>query len=296
METEKLLEAEKKVKKANKLTKISLTRWSADWLAATELYEQAAVQFKLAKQYEKAKECYDRAATGQERLQSQWNSAKHLESAGAMAKELRAWVEVADYYRRASEHYSNCGKPQPAADALRRGAAALEDGAPDDAIKMYLDSCSIMEDEGKDQLAFDTYRAATALYLKQQRYADAATMLLRWGLAADKSKSVNTQCKAYLSAIIVYLYGHDLKEAEQCYNDCTHVDAFLNSEYNRCAEQLLAAYRQGSVEEIKHVAGKHGSIRQLDHLVVKLAQGLPTGDVKTLVSLEDNGLKEDDLT
>eukprot|EP00246_Nothoceros_aenigmaticus_P006336 TRINITY_DN1916_c0_g2_i1.p1 TRINITY_DN1916_c0_g2~~TRINITY_DN1916_c0_g2_i1.p1 ORF type:complete len:231 (-),score=49.85 TRINITY_DN1916_c0_g2_i1:276-917(-) len=213
-----------------------------------------------------------------------------------MAKELGAWAEVADLYRRASELYTNCGKPQPSADALRRGAAALEDGSPDVAVKMYLESCTIMEEEGKDQLAFDTYRAATALYLKLERYADAATMLLRWGLAADRSKAVYTQCKAYLSAIIVYLYGHDLKEAEQCYNDCTHVDAFLNTEYSRCSEQLLQAYRQGSVEEIKHVGSKNGTIKQLDHLIVKLAQELPTGDVSSLVSLEDDGLDDTDLT
>jgi hypothetical protein len=79
------------------------------------------------------------------------------------------------------------------------------------------------------------------------RFSDAATVLLRWGLAADKSKAVHTQCKvvprheyhtvackaqldfltngfyvqAYLSAIIVYLYAHDLKQADQCYNDCS---------------------------------------------------------------------------
>ena len=27
--------------------------------------------------------------------------------------------------------------------------------------------------------------------------------------------------QAYLSAIVVYLYAHDFKEAEKCYNDCS---------------------------------------------------------------------------
>jgi len=27
--------------------------------------------------------------------------------------------------------------------------------------------------------------------------------------------------QAYLSAIIVYLYAHDFKQAEKCYNDCS---------------------------------------------------------------------------
>lgn len=53
---------------------------------------------------------------------SQWTAAKHLETAGGLAKELEAWPEVADLYKRASEMYMFCGKPQPAADALVRGA------------------------------------------------------------------------------------------------------------------------------------------------------------------------------
>ncbi|CAL5416625.1 unnamed protein product [Camellia sinensis] len=84
-----------------------------------------------------------------------------------------------------------------------------------------------------------------------QRYADAATFLLRWGLAAEKCNATHSQCKVYLSAIIVYLYANDLKQAEKCYNDCCQIDAFLSSDQNRCASKLLSAYSDDDVEEIK---------------------------------------------
>lgn len=45
-----------------------------------------------------------------------------MESAAAMAKELGNWREVADFYRRAYELYSECGRAQPASDALAKGA------------------------------------------------------------------------------------------------------------------------------------------------------------------------------
>lgn len=45
-----------------------------------------------------------------------------MESAGALAKELGRWNEVSDFYRRASELYRECGRPQPASDALAKGA------------------------------------------------------------------------------------------------------------------------------------------------------------------------------
>nr|GMD79166.1 gamma-soluble NSF attachment protein [Ipomoea batatas] len=92
------------------------------------------------------------------------------------------------------------------------------------------------------------------------RYADAATILLRWALAADKCNATHSQCKAYLSAIIVYLYAHDFKEAEK-------VETFLNSDQCRCASKFLSAYREGDEEEIKRV-GQSSIVTNLDHTVL----------------------------
>jgi hypothetical protein len=39
-----------------------------------------------------------------------------------MSKELRNWREVGDFYQRASELYIECGRSQPASDALSKGA------------------------------------------------------------------------------------------------------------------------------------------------------------------------------
>ncbi|KAF3945621.1 hypothetical protein CMV_028022, partial [Castanea mollissima] len=108
--------------KADKLTKLSLTRWSADWKSATQLYEQAAIGYRVAKNHEKAKIAFEKASKGQEMLSSPWDAAKHMESAAALAKEVGNWTEVADFYKRASELYIVCGRPQPASDALAKGA------------------------------------------------------------------------------------------------------------------------------------------------------------------------------
>lgn len=274
--------------KADKQTKLSLTRWSADWRSATALYEQAAIAYRLAKNYEKAKEAFEKASKGQEMLSSPWDAAKHMESAASLAKELRNWSEVADFYRRASELYIECGRSQPASDALTKGARVLEEVVPEEAIKLYTDACAILEEDGKEQMAFDLYRAATSVYIKLEKFTDAAATLLRWGLAADKCNATNSQCKAYLSAIIVYLYLHDSTQAEKCYNDCSQIDAFLRSDQNRCATKLLSAYAEGAVEEIKHIA-QSSTITHLDHVIIRLARKLPTGDV---AALENNASKE----
>lgn len=50
-----------------------------------------------------------------------------MESAAALAKELNNWGEVADFYNRASELYTECGRPQPASDALAKGGRYAHD-------------------------------------------------------------------------------------------------------------------------------------------------------------------------
>ncbi|XP_008812098.1 gamma-soluble NSF attachment protein-like isoform X2 [Phoenix dactylifera] len=284
--------------KADKLTKLSFTRWSADWRTATSLYEQAAIGYRFRKDNEKAKEAFEKASKGQEMISSPWDAAKHMESAAALAKELGRWNEVSDHYRRASELYIECGRSQPASDGLAKAARALEDVAPDEAVRLYTDACVVLEEDGKEQMAFDLYRAATSIHVKLERYTDAATFLLKWGVAADKCNAINSQCKAYLSAIIVYLYAHDFQQAQKCYNDCSQIEVFLNSDQNRCASKLLSAYEEGDAEEIKHVA-KSSTISNLDHVIIRLARKLPTGDLKELKreeAKEEEPLDENDLT
>lgn len=269
---------EKLVAKADKMTKLSFTRWNADWRNAAILYEQAAIAFRLAKNYEKAKLAFEKASKGQEMLSSPWDAARYMESAAAMAKEQGTLNEVSDFYRRASELYAECGRPQPASDALGKGARALEESLPEEAARLYIDACDVLEDDGKEQMAFDLYRAAASVYVKLEKFEDAASVLLRWGLAADKCSAKNSQCKAYLSAIIVYLYTHDFKQAEKCYNDCSQTDAFMGSDQFRVASRLLSAYREGDIEEIKRLA-QSGTVSNLDHVIIRLARKLPTGEL-----------------
>ncbi|PKU63427.1 Gamma-soluble NSF attachment protein [Dendrobium catenatum] len=183
---------EKLMSKADKLTKLSFTRWSADWKTATALFEQAGW---MRKDNEKAKEAFEKASKGQEMISSPWDAAKHMESAGALAKDLNRWSEVSDHYRRASELYMECGRSQPASDAL-----AKEDVQPDEAIRLYNDACGILEEDGKEQMAFDLYQAVTSIYIKLEKYIDAATSLLRWGVAADACNAVHSQCKVLSTA------------------------------------------------------------------------------------------------
>lgn len=46
----------------------------------------------------------------------------------------------------------------------------------------------------------------------------------------------------------------------------SRIDAFVKSDQNRCASKLLAAYRDGDIEEIKKIA-QSSTVSHLDNVV-----------------------------
>ncbi|XWS10333.1 hypothetical protein CRYUN_Cryun39dG0067400 [Craigia yunnanensis] len=69
-----------------------------------------------------------------------------MEFAATLAKELCNWTKVIDFYKRASELYMQCDRPQPASDSLSKTARALEDVLPNNAIQLYINACVILKD------------------------------------------------------------------------------------------------------------------------------------------------------
>ena len=47
--------------------------------------------------------------------------------------------------------------------------SALEEAAPDEAVTLYTEACDTLEEDGKEQMAFDLYRAATSVYIKLEK-------------------------------------------------------------------------------------------------------------------------------
>jgi tetratricopeptide (TPR) repeat protein len=80
-----------------------------------------------AKDYDKAREAFEKAATGHQRQGSPWNSAKSLEKAADMAKQCRSGgLDVEALYRDAASGYMEAGRTTAAAEALARAALHLE--------------------------------------------------------------------------------------------------------------------------------------------------------------------------
>lgn len=278
----KLEEAEKLMKKANKLWAPSILdlRMRPDWEAAAPLYEKAAVAYKQCGQLEKSRAAYERAAMSQDKLGSTWHAAKHLESASQISRDLGDWKQVADFTRQAANSFAQAGRPTAGADTLARGAKQLEDASPSDAHALYEEALEMYEVDGKQGQAGDVFRQATACLVRSGKFTDAAAMLMRFGEACDSVGARNSQCKAYLGASVVLLYAQQPKEAWQSFQDTMGVDAYTNSDEAFAADALFSAYAGGSAEQVKAVVQNKPSFKQLDTAIGRLALKLPVGDLE----------------
>uniref|UniRef100_A0A7S0N353 Gamma-soluble NSF attachment protein n=1 Tax=Pyramimonas obovata TaxID=1411642 RepID=A0A7S0N353_9CHLO len=279
-------EGDKLMSKAESKVTVSLFRWSPDWEAALPLYEQAAQKYRISGAKGKAAVAYEKASFTQEKLGSPWHAAKHLESAGMLAKESGYTVaEVESFFTRACALYLEAGRGQAGADALSRGGKTLESVNSDAAYRLYMEAVEMYQNEGKDHFSLDSFRAAINLLIRTERFEDAATTQLRFAEACSRTGAKQSQCKAYLSAMIAWLSEPDLKglpEATNCLQDCLAVDAFYGSVEARAAADLIEAYARRDVEAIQKCIKDDNTFQHLDTSILRLARKLPTGDLGSL--------------
>ncbi|MEW5302345.1 MAG: hypothetical protein WDW36_005142 [Sanguina aurantia] len=258
-------EAEKLLKKAHKLCSPSLFdfRLKPDWEAAAPLLEQAALKFKVASLPARALECFERASTAQAKQGSPWHAAKHLEVCGELSRAMgNAAAISAGYYRQATSMFLESGKTIAGADCSARGAKALDESSPDEALKLYLEALDLYESEDREANASDVFRQ------------------MRFGAAADKTGSLNAQRKAYLGAVVTWLYAEQGRDAWQTFQDCMQVESFCSCDEAFAADALLQQFRSGTAESIKQVVASKACFRNLDNQVGKLAVRLPVGKLE----------------
>ena len=57
----------------------------------------------------------------------------------------------------------------------------------------------------------------TGLYIRTEKWAEAVGVLLRFAAACDATNAIVSQCKAYLGAVVVWLFANDGAQAWAVY-------------------------------------------------------------------------------
>mmetsp|Transcript_17378 Transcript_17378/g.29773 ORF Transcript_17378/g.29773 Transcript_17378/m.29773 type:complete len:336 (+) Transcript_17378:26-1033(+) len=283
---DKVLEAAKLVKKANKFLSPSLFdfRLKPDWEAAAPLLDRAAVLFRQSgtAHVQQALETYEQAANAQNRILSPWHAAKHMESAAELCKQQKMWEKVAEYYKNAAEYYITAGKFTTGADCLMRGARSIDEVDVEQAMTMLFDAIDIYENDTQTSNGQDVFRQATSTAVKAQRWHEAVDVQMRYASYCDRTGARSSQCKCYLGAIVTHLYAKEAKAAWMLFQDALAIDVFVSSEEAFTADALFSAYKSGDEELVRQVVKKKSIFKELDNQVARLAVKLPPGRIEKM--------------
>jgi gamma-soluble NSF attachment protein len=229
-----------------------------------------------------AKDCWESAAQGHIAQKSNWHAAKAMERAGEMARDAGNYNEVQTCFRRAAELYLEEGRPNTASEAMVKAAKALESADPAAASKLYDQALEWVEDGGKEGLAADTYRSAIGHAVRSERWAEAVAILVRFAAACLNVNAMNSLCKSYLGAVVVWLHAGDANAAWCTYQDALGVVEFSTSSEAVAAEELLNAYRAADIEAIAGVVSSQHCFTHLEPCIARLAKKLPRGQEEIL--------------
>jgi len=265
-------------------------RWKPDWDGACGLYEKAGNCYKNAKTYDKAKDAYKKAANAFNQSGITFSAAKNMELAAGMAKEAKNVEEAADLYEQASMLYREQSGSEKAAENLEKAAKLLEDKDADKAVQLIVQACDIFVDDEKEHFSSQTFKYATALALRLQKYEIVLDLLKKRIGIHEKLNQAHDVYKMYLSSIIVNLFIDDYVAADRVYQEAIVSGGFSSGPEAKVAQELLDAYEKTNNEALQKIIGAQ-AITFLDNEIAKLAKSLSVkGGVSELNQEDEGGL------
>jgi len=273
MADKKIFEGDELMKQADKLVTKTMFRWKSDWDGACGIYEKAGTCYKNAKAYDKAKEAFKKSAIAFNNSGITFSAAKNMELAASMAKEGKNIAEAVDLYEQSSNFYREQSSSEKAAETLEKAAKILEDSDQERSLKLVMDACDIYQDDDKEHYSSQTFKYATALALKFQKYEAVLELLKKRTEVHEKLNQHNDVFKMYLSLIIVNLHIDDYVSADRAYQNAIMYGGFSTAPEARVAQDILDAYEKRNNEALQKSVGGQ-VITFLDNEIAKLAKGL----------------------
>jgi tetratricopeptide (TPR) repeat protein len=261
-----------------KAEKVTMTKWRPDWEAALGEYERAGTCFKGLKDYANAAVAFSKAAHAMYKCEILSGAGKHYETAGQMYKEANALSTAADMYERSAACYFEDGAIERGAEALIKGAKAVE---PDDlprasdffarAVRAW------QEDETRPvEFSVETFKSAVTFFLRTRQLSKAVDTLEEQLATHEILKQPTSAAKCVLSVVVAQLHADNYLGAYRWLADfevdpshaeiCAQEEAFI-------AQELLDAFAAQSDEALALTVKKR-PFHYLDSQALKLAREL----------------------
>ena len=260
MEARKLKEGEAAMAAGAKCKKTSLLgRWKPDWEAAAAEYERAATCFKVGKAYARAIDAYVGASEAHTQVEGQnYMAAKHLESAGFLARDLKEAAKAAQLYEQAAKFHEADGRRDNAAEAYCKAARVLEGADDARAAALLEEACALPDDEdevGKLAAFVEVFKTAVALLLRTGQPGAAAPLLRQQAALHARLQQPHAVARCELSAVVALLAADDFQSAREPYDQGDYQEAVnrLESLVGGDVPRLAFAERRPRRRELRGV-------------------------------------------
>ncbi|XP_033164119.1 gamma-soluble NSF attachment protein isoform X1 [Drosophila mauritiana] len=205
----------KKIEEAEAL--IGQTDSAANEYAKAGMYFKAATAYRVAKSFDKSKDCFLKAIDCYENNKSWFHAAKSYEQIILLAKETDKLSEVEDYANRACCLYQQHGSPEAAAAAMDKAAKMTESKHPDLALGFYKRALAVVLIGDSTHQASEFASKVSRILVRLKKYEEATKAL-------KKEISLNLQTKSYgqvgrlvVALILVQLTLEDYVDAKKTF-------------------------------------------------------------------------------
>lgn len=270
-----------------------------DYQGAALEYDKAALAYKNLKEWGLATDAYKKVAECHRENGVLSAAARAYESAAGCCKDgLKDATQCGEFYRLAAEAYHNNNNDDRAADALSRGAKAIDGLALKESneskqLELYGLAIQLVKDginfyESNEKLAIyglKAVKSAVTIALRARLAEEAIGLyekmiLICVGDPANNNGHYNDVHKAALSLIILHLAKGDDVSAGRVYDrECrrgaggNERTAFFHSDFGKCATKLLDAWDSRDQDAVDAVA-KCQDVTFLDSELVRIAKKL----------------------
>ncbi|EDV37524.1 uncharacterized protein Dana_GF13483 [Drosophila ananassae] len=217
--SKKIAEAEELVRQAEKSLKTSLLKWVPDYDSAADEYSKAATAYRIAKSFDKSKDCLLKAIESYKNNKSWFHAAKCYEQIILLAKDADKLAEVEEYANKACSLYQQHGSPEAAATALDKAAKLTENKHPDMALRFYQHALEVIMIEDSVRQATEYASKVSRILVKLQRYDEATNALKKEIGLNQQTESYGQIGRLVVALVMVQLARGDSVEAEKTFRE-----------------------------------------------------------------------------
>lgn len=246
-------------------------RWKADYDTAADDYNRAAQCYRSVQELLHSKNCYMLASDCYKKNKALFHSAKALENAIIVSKDISSAEETFRLAGEAASLYQQHGSGDSGANILDKAAKIIEDRSPELAFKLYHQAADVSSTESSQHQGAEYISKASRILVKLQWYDQAVDSLRREIGFHQESGNIGAIGRLTVAIVLVQLARGDAVAAEKAYKEwgsnCEVAEM-------QTLEQILQAYDEEDRESAKRALASP-FIRNMDVEYARLAATVP---------------------